>query len=222
MKKKVFLSVLIGVLVLFAAACGNNQNDKQTVPIDSKSTYKSVYSKSVFLGDSLLIGLEDVLEDSNVISNAGATALFALNEVDKIASEKPENVFILLGSDDLLWPVDNPIEDSLINYTKLIEEIKGKLPKTKVHVLSVTPVTKEAMKVEPRYKNIADYNKALEKMAVREKVNFIDLSPIFEKHQNLYNKDGIHFTANFYPLLLDHIEKYIDSSTNNGEVSNEL
>lgn len=221
MNKKIFLSVLIGTLVILAAACGNKQNDKQTVTVDSKDHYKSVYGKSVFLGDSLLIGLEDVLEDSNVISNAGATALFALKEVDKIASNKPENLFILLGSDDLLWPVDNPVEDSLINYTKLIAEIKGKLPNVKVHVLSVTPVTKEAMKVEPRYKNIPDYNKELEMMAIREKINYIDLSPIFEKHQNLYNKDGIHFKKDFYPFLLDHIEKQIHASKNNGEVRDE-
>lgn len=222
MTKKIFLSALIGMLIIFAVACGNEQNKKQIVPVDSQDRYKSVYSKSVFLGDSLLTGLADELEDSNVISNAGATALFSLKEVDNIASKKPENVFILLGSDDLLWPVDNPVEESLMNYTILIEEIKGKLPNVKVYVLSVPPVTKEAMKVEPRYKNIPDYNKALEKMAATEKIDYIALSPIFEKHQNLYDKDGIHFTGNFYPLLLDHIENYFHSSKNNGEVRDGL
>lgn len=214
MTKKIFLSVLIGIFVIFATACGNKQNEKQTVTVDAKEQYKSDYHKSVFLGDSLLIGLSDVLKDPNVIANAGATALFALEEVDKIANIKPENVFIMLGSDDLLMPVDNPKEDSLKHYAKLIEKIKGKLPNTKIHVLSVTPVTKEAMKVEPRYKNIPDYNKALENMAVTEKIDYIDLSPIFEKHQNLYIEDGIHFKASFYPLLLNHIKEHIHSSKN--------
>jgi lysophospholipase L1-like esterase len=222
MTKKIFLGVLIGILAIFAAACGSIQDEKQIVTDDAKDQYKSFYSKSVFLGDSLLIGLSDVIKDSNVISNAGATALFALEEVDKIANKKPENVFIMLGSDDLLMPIDNPKEDSLKNYAKLIKKIKGKLPKVKIHILSVPPVTKEAMEGEPRYKNIPDYNKALEKMAVTEKVDYIDLSPIFEKHQNLYIKDGIHFKENFYPLLLNHIKKDIHSSKNNEGVRNEV
>lgn len=215
MTKKIFQSVLIVILAILATACGNNQNEKQTVTTDVKNPYKSVYSNSVFLGDSLLIGLSDVLEDSNVISNAGATALFAIKEVDKIANKKPEHVYIMLGSDDLLMPVDNPKKDSLKNYAKLIEKIEGKLPNTKIHVLSVPSVTKEAMKKEPRYKNIPDYNKGLEKMAVTEKIDYIDLSPVFEKYQDLYSGDGIHFKTDFYPILLNHIKKYVHFSKNN-------
>lgn len=218
MTKKITLSVLVGILVLFATACGNKQNEKQTVTAESRDHVKSVFSKSIFLGDSLLLELAEVLDDSIVIANAGATARFALNEVEKIVSKKPENVFILLGSDDLLWPVEDPVVDSLENYIKLIEEIKGKLPNTMVHILSVTPVTKEASKIEPRYLLIPDYNKALEKVAAEENTGYIDLSPIFEKHENLHKKDGIHLTANFFPLLLDHIEKKIHSSKPNGEV----
>lgn len=219
MTKKIFLSALIGILVIFTTACGNKQNENQTATVDSKDQYKSFYSKSVFLGDSLLLGLTDVLEDSNVISNAGATALFALDEVDKIVSKKPEHVYIMLGSDDLLWPVDNPVEESVKNYIKLIEKIKGKLPNVKIHVLSVTPVTKEAMEVEPRYKNIFDYNKALEKMAATKKIDYIELSPIFEKNENLYSEDGIHFKEDFYPIFLNHIKQHIHSSKNNERVT---
>lgn len=214
MTKKIAVSLLIGVLVLFAVACGNKPNENQAIPVDEKEHDKLIFNKSVFLGDSLLNGLSDVLKDSNVISNAGATAQFALNEVDKIVSEKPKNVFILLGSDDLLWPVDNPKEHSLNHYAQLIEEIKGKLPNVKVHVLSVPPVTKEAMKVEPRYKNISSYNEALEKMAVTREIDYIDLSSLFDEHQNLYLEDGIHFKENFYPLLLNYINDHIHTSKN--------
>ncbi|WP_208591216.1 GDSL-type esterase/lipase family protein [Gracilibacillus suaedae] len=215
MVKKVVLSVLIGVFAIFATACGNNQDEKETVTTDVKESYKSFYSKSVFLGDSLLIGLSDVLEESNVISNAGATALFAIEEVANIANKKPEHVYIMLGSDDLLMPVDNPKKDSLKNYAKLIEKLKENLPNAKIHVLSVPPVTKEAIKTEPRYKHIPDYNKELEKMAVTEKIDYIDLSSIFEKNQTLYKEDGIHFKTDFYPILLNHIKEHVQSSQSN-------
>ncbi|WP_052344251.1 GDSL-type esterase/lipase family protein [Bacillus ndiopicus] len=216
MTKKIFLSVFIGVFAVFATACGNNQIEKEIVTIDAKAPYKSFYGKSVFLGDSLLIGLSDLLEETNVIANAGATALFAIQEVDNIVNQNPEHVYIMLGSDDLLFPVDNPQKESLDNYAVLIEKIKTQLPNVKIHVLSVPFVTKEAIKAEPRYKNISDYNKGLEKMAVTEKINYIDLSSIFEKNQDLYKEDGIHFKADFYPIYLNYIKKQIESSENNG------
>ncbi|MEK5037036.1 GDSL-type esterase/lipase family protein [Sporosarcina sp. FSL K6-3457] len=212
MTKKLFLGVLIGVIALFVAACGSKQNDNQTGPVDAEGPYKSFYHNSIFFGDSLLLGLSDVLGDSNVIANAGATALFSIEKVDKIADKKPEHVYIMLGSDDLLMPVDNPKKDYLENYAKLIKKMKEKMPNAKIHVTSVTPVTTEAMEREPRYKNIPDYNEGLEKLAVTEKIDYIDLSSIFEEQQNLYSEDGIHFEESFYPLFLDHIKEHIDFS----------
>ncbi|WP_085523742.1 GDSL-type esterase/lipase family protein [Tuberibacillus sp. Marseille-P3662] len=212
MIKKIFLSLLIGTLAISTAACGSKQNEKQSVSTDEEDYDKSVFSNSVFYGDSLFKRLSELLKDSNVISNAGATAQFAVQDVDQIAKREPQNVFILLGSDDILMPVDYPIKNSMSHYATFIKKIKKQLPDTKIHVLSVTPVTKEAIKKEPRYKNIPDYNKALKKMATKEKVDYIDLYPMFKKHQNLHSKDGVHFKADFYPLLLNYIEKQIQSS----------
>ncbi|WP_342506511.1 GDSL-type esterase/lipase family protein [Sporosarcina sp. FSL K6-2383] len=214
MTKKLFFGVFIGVIVLFASACGggSKQSGSETGSVDAEDPNKSFYHNSVFLGDSLLLGLSDVLGDSNVIANAGATALFAIEKVDKIADKKPKHIYIMLGSDDLLMPVDNPKKDYLENYAKLIKKIKGKIPNVQIHVISVPPVTTEAMEREPRYKNISDYNEGLEKLAVTEKIDYIDLSSIFEEQQNLYGKDGIHFEESFYPLFLDHIKEHIDFS----------
>ncbi|WP_244504258.1 hypothetical protein [Salibacterium halotolerans] len=77
------------------------------------------------------------MDDSRVISNAGATAQLAIEEVDQIVNKKPQDIFIMLGSDDILMPVDNPTEHSMTHYTKLIEKLKEKLPNARLHVLSV-------------------------------------------------------------------------------------
>ncbi|SFP49122.1 hypothetical protein [Salibacterium halotolerans] len=45
-------------------------------------------------------------------------------------------------------------------------------------------------------------------MTAAEKVDYIDLSPIFKNHQNLYAEDGIHLKADFHPFFLDHIKKH--------------
>lgn len=222
MTKKLLISVFIGILAIVTTACGSNENEQQAGSDDAKDQYDSIYRKSLFLGDSLLNGLSDVLYESNVISNAGATAQFAFKEVDNIAIKKPEHLFIMLGSDDLLWPVDNPMEHSLKHYTKLIKEIKEKLPNTSVHIISVPPVTKDVMEVEPRYKNIPAYNQALTEMTEIESIDYIDLTPLFENQQDLYKEDGIHFKADFYPLFLNYIKEHITPSNKNEGIDDKI
>lgn len=219
MLKKFMTLVLIGVFTIFLAACGNHGGEKVSMANDQQSasittynkSYASIFKTSVFLGDSITEGLSSykILDDAHVMGKAGATALFALKDIDALTSKNPKNVFIQLGSDDLLWPTDNPQEFSMQQYEQLINNIKGKLQNANIMILSVTPVTAEAEKVEPRYKNIVDYNKGLKELAAKEQVEFIDLSPVFQKNKNLYDTDGVHFKAEFYTLLLDFLKDQV-------------
>ncbi|MDO3679069.1 GDSL-type esterase/lipase family protein [Paenibacillus ehimensis] len=212
--------VLTGAIAFTLAACGNEEReqglaaatrDKEAAAATAETSYKSMYSSSVFLGDSITEGLSfhGMLDDKNVMGKAGATAMFALEDVDDLAGRNPKHVFIQLGSDDLLWPTDNPKQFSLANYAKLIEKIKEKLPKAKITILSVTPVTAEAEKSEPRYKNIADYNQGLKELAAKEKVGFTDVSPIFAAHPDLHDTDGIHMKAEYYTQLLKLLQDHV-------------
>ncbi|NEW09705.1 lysophospholipase [Paenibacillus sp. SYP-B3998] len=219
MLKKYMAMLFIGLLTISLAACGNQDgeqasgaNEQQyesTTTVDK--SYKSIFRTSVFLGDSITEGLSfhEILDDANVMGKAGATALFALDDVDVLASKNPKNVFIHLGSDDILWPTNNPKEFSMTQYAILIDKIKGKLPNANIMIVSVTPVTAEAEKEEPRYKNIKDYNKGLKELAAKEQVKFIDLSPVFQNNQNLHDTDGIHFKKEYYTLLLDFLKDQV-------------
>lgn len=220
MFKKYMAILLAGIITLAFTACGNqdqkqnpaaaNTNGSAAVTEETVS-YKSIFNTSVFLGDSITEGLSfhELLDDKNVMGKAGATALFALDDVKDLVSRKPKHVFIQLGSDDILWPTDDPKKFSITNYAKLIGKIKGQLPDTSITILAVTPVTVKAEKTEPRYKNIDDYNKGLKELAEKEKVGFADLSPIFQNNQNLHDTDGIHFKAEFYTLLLDFLKDQV-------------
>lgn len=232
MMKKTFLSLLIAVLAISATACGEKQNDnsqgasdhakqnnsaseeQDTVSNNDKESQDQFdESHNLFYGDSLFKDLDKELKDADVISNDGATTQFALEKgVDKITKKDPQNVFILLGSDDLFMPKDDPVEYSMKYYKKFIEKLKEKLPDTRIHTLSVPPVTKEAQKKDSQYKNLSRYNQALKEMASQEKIDYIDISPVAKQNQDLYKKDGVHFKSEFYPLLLKHIEKHIKSS----------
>ncbi|MDF2717861.1 MAG: hypothetical protein K0R28_4786 [Paenibacillus sp.] len=226
MLKKMSGMLLIGTVALSVAACGNQgENGQNPAPATSgqeaggasaaasqSSSYESLYRTSVFLGDSITEGLSyhDVLKEANVLAGAGKTAEFALQDIDDLVRRKPERVYIQLGSDDILWPTDDPQKYSLAHYAQLIDSIQAKLPKVKITLLSVTSVTAEAEKAEPRYRKIGDYNQGLKALAAKEQVGYADLSPLVSEHSDLYDKDGIHFQAAFYPILLDFLNDRSD------------
>ncbi|MGG4462472.1 GDSL-type esterase/lipase family protein [Brevibacillus porteri] len=223
-QKKMMGITLIAMVALSVAACGTNgqppasEMTRQAVDISTpeQTSYASQYQTSVFLGDSITEGLSyhDVLKDKNVLAGAGKTAEFALQDVDELVKRKPEHIFIQLGSDDILWPTDNPKEYSLSYYDQLIDLIKVKLPEASITILSVTPVTAEAEKAEPRYRNIGDYNKGLKELASKVQVGFIDVSSIVSAHPDMYDADGIHFQAEFYPILLDYVKDELGRQKN--------
>ncbi|MFE5318349.1 GDSL-type esterase/lipase family protein [Paenibacillus sp. NPDC056579] len=223
--KKIVATLLLGSITLACAACGNEskslnlqqsalQNQEKTTESKGsvKTAYQALFQNSVFLGDSITEGLSfhDVLKAGNVLAGAGKTAEFALQDIDELIKRHPEHIFIQLGSDDILWPTDNPKEYSMKNYAKLIGTIKEKLPQAKITVLTVTPVTAEAEKQEPRYKNIKDYNQGLKELAKEKNIGFVELSPIFSNgSDDLYDSDGIHFKPKFYTRMLELLKDQV-------------
>ncbi|MFS0553795.1 GDSL-type esterase/lipase family protein [Brevibacillus sp. 179-C9.3 HS] len=230
MLKKVCVCLLMGSVALSSAACGDNgieqKSPKESLAIsyEKKSTtesqdalYKTIFNNSLFVGDSMTERLKsgDFLDDKNVVAEMGGTTIKALHLVDEIAKRKPEHIFISLGNNDLVRfaerkdkPAEGPIKFVTSSYSQLLKKIKEKLPNAKIHVLSVTPVSEEALKIGPEYKDIGHLNAALKELANAEKVDFIDLSPIFEKHKVPYldEREGVHFTDDYYPLLLEYLK----------------
>ncbi|MGG6311090.1 GDSL-type esterase/lipase family protein [Paenibacillus macerans] len=218
---------LTGIIALSLAACGGqsakqepgagqpasaDQRQETTFADTTQDALAALFQDSVFLGDSITEGLSyhDVLDEQNVLAGAGKTAQFAMEDIDELARRNPEHIFIQLGSDDILWPTDNPQEYAIKHYTGLIEAIKNKLPQAGITVLSVTPATDEAQEKEPRYQNIPDFNEKLKEMAAKEEVAFADLTPVATDHPELYDTDGIHFKPEFYPLMLDALKDRVE------------
>lgn len=224
MLKKVCVCLLMGAIALTAAACVNNETEQTSNKVNQSathektskdSTYKPIFKNSLFFGDSMIEAIShyEILDDENVLGSAGGATMFALDEIENVVKGKPEHIFMNFGSNDLLLPMDlegkpieNPVKFSTDNYSKLIQKIKEKLPNVKIHLLSVTPVTDKNLEEKPQYKHINEYNLALKELAKNEKVEYIDLSPIFEKNKDLHDQDGIHFKADYYKLLLEQLK----------------
>lgn len=206
--------MMLTMVVLLVSACGNQVNhDGSAEQMEGDSSpesvsYETLYESTVFLGDSITEGLifHDVLDIRHVVAGAGKTAQFALEDVEEVVNRQPEQLYIMLGSTDILWPTDDPLAYSMEQYATLIETIQSKLPETNMTLLSVPPVTEEVVNNDPRYGTIPEYNERLKALAAEKQVEYMDLSPLVAEHQELYDADGIHFQAEFYPLLLGYLK----------------
>ncbi|GED69577.1 lipase [Brevibacillus reuszeri] len=226
MVKKVISMLFMGSIALALSACGNEQAGQnqqstsshiQANPAEAATaaSYKTIFQNSVFLGDSITEGLSyhDILEEANVMGDAGKITELALEDIDDLTKRNPKHVFIMLGSDDLLLPpqiTDNPMQYSLKYYEKLIEGIKRKLPEASITVLSVTPVTAEVEQETPAYKHISEYNHWLKELAAKQKIAYADVSSIASDDQDVYTSDGIHFKPKFYTRMLDFLKDQVN------------
>nr|WP_312579238.1 GDSL-type esterase/lipase family protein [Sedimentibacter sp.] len=198
--KKIMISFLIGILLIYMTACGSTNDEK-----DVTSNFKN----SVFIGDSITEGfvINEILTQEYVIAGAGATAGFTYDDVDDLPEKNPDKVFIMLGSDDILMPVDNPKELFRDDLTKLINKIKQELPDCEIYLQSITPVTQDALKQEPRYEGIGEYNEILQELAVKLSVNYADIGELAKENHDLFAEDGIHFKKEFYYLWLEKLSE---------------
>ncbi|EGW39777.1 SGNH/GDSL hydrolase family protein [Desulfosporosinus sp. OT] len=210
--KKFMMCFLIGILLIGTAACGNETagNEKAGKDEIAEKDVTAQFKNSVFIGDSITEGLafNEILPSENVMAGAGATAGYIYEEyMDDLAGKKPDNVFIMLGSDDMLMPVDDPKASFESDLTKLINKIKEEAPGAKIYLQSITPVTQEALKQYPRYKGIDEYNKLLKELADKLSANYVDIGAIIKENPDLFAEDGVHFKKEFYQLWLKKLSE---------------
>lgn len=154
--------------------------------VDSEDfSYKDYYANSVFVGDMIISGIEHYgyLDSSQVISDDNVTTDKATKFVDQIVSANPDKVFIMLGLNDLNYGTDIRSTDKITQYYKdLIHEIQDKLPNTKIHIVSVLPISKsyeDKSTVKISNNNIKELNKKLVQMVATDGVSYIDLYNAF-------------------------------------------
>lgn len=191
-------NALLIVALLSVTAC-------ETVKQDDAAAFEN----SVFVGDSITEGFafNGILPEESIIAGAGATAGFIYDDVDDLAAKKPEMVFIMLGSDDLLMPVDDPKELFRNDLTKLVNRIRELLPDCKIYLQSITPVTQEALAQQPRYARIGEYNELLRDLADELSIPYVDIGVLAEENPDLFAEDGVHFKEEFYQLWLEKLSK---------------
>ena len=178
-------------------------------------TKKDYYSDSVFMGDSVISGIESYGYLDNVVGNVNATSGKLESYVSEAMKSNPSKVFIMVGHNDANYGTIK--EESLAsNITDIVEEIHKKKSSTKVYVLSITPITtayekRTATNVKQSY--IDKANSLIEENASSGKYTYVDVASAY-KDTNGYMKtdctgNGINLKNSYYPFLLNGIAEVV-------------
>ena len=178
-------------------------------------TNKDYYSDTVFMGDSVISGIESYGYLNNVVGNVNATSGKLESYVNEAMKSNPSKVFIMVGHNDANYGTIK--EESLAsNITDIVEEIHKKKSSTKVYVLSITPITsayekKSSTNVKQSY--IDKANSLIEENASSGKYTYVDVASAY-KDTNGYMKtdctgNGINLKNSYYPFLLNGIAEAV-------------
>lgn len=172
----------------------NSDIDKNKVD----ANFEKVFEDSVIMGDSRSEGLTEygILSPSSVVAYKGRNVIEAKGDVSEVVDLSPNNVFLTYGMNDL--ELFSNSKDFINKYEILINDVKRKLPSSKIYVTSIIPTTQAAIEKEPSFKQVYSFNKALEDMCKKLNLEFINVNDSVNSKENLYEPDGIHFSAKFY------------------------
>lgn len=189
----------------------------------SEPLSETYFGKCVFVGDSISVGLADyqLVPVKNVFAELGMniekintetmkTAYGELTAIEALREAKPENVYIMLGSNGIAWL---STADMTEYYSQFVDEIKSSLPDSKIYILSIPPVTaeRETAEEEPILNSDIDkYNSELLKMADEKNIYYVDINTALKGNDGKFpsdmaEKDGMHFVKTTYTVMLDYI-----------------
>ena len=136
---------------------------------------------------------------------------------------QPSKIFINIGSNDIGFNV--PEETFISNYTKILEQIKTKLPQTKVYAMAFYPVntTHNFGEEEDEHGHLYEHRSNDLLQAASKKVQaivekagdtFINVNAgLADVDGNLkpeYTFDGAHMLPNGYQVVFNNMKPYLD------------
>jgi len=172
----------------------------------------------VFLGNSLTDGCEfNELFNNRHIKNRGITGDIVQGYIDRvqpIIKGQPRKIFILGGVNDISHGVDG---DSIARaMERLIVMIKQGSPRTQIYLQSMLPFNNDVREwklLKGREQVVVEGNRALQQVAIRQGVTWIDLYPLFVDEEGKLRReltnDGLHLMGAGYLIWRDAIKPYV-------------
>lgn len=215
--KKCILLLVVALSVLTALAQANQ--DVYYVRRVTLFDQLPVGKKDIImLGNSLTDGAEwNELLNNRHVKNRGIVGDIIqgyYERMEPILKGQPKKIFILGGVNDVSHDVSG---DSIARaMEKLIVLIKTRSPLTKIYLQSMLPFNNEVRLwkyLKDREQVVVDGNRALEQVARRQGVTWINLYPLFVDDNGRlraeYTNDGLHLMGPAYLIWRDAIKPYI-------------
>lgn len=193
----------------------NHANDRE-YPLEVSDYYKHRVSifrslpetehKIVMLGNSLNNnGLWSEIFPMGYIVNRGISGDViegVCQRVDELVADKPDKIFLMTGTNDL---VNEPEATAMMvydRYEKLIRTIHEQLPGTELYVQSILPLNPISKFYAGFNDRAAEINKLLEAGSGRFGYYYLDIAQVLSDANGDLKKecttDGIHLSANGY------------------------
>jgi lysophospholipase L1-like esterase len=182
-----------------------------------------IQKKIVFLGDSITEGFKQLEEHPQIINMgiSGNRTLEVIERLEKVKEQEPEEVFLMIGTNDIMtnnyiWFTDFPINinrtyEFIVKY--LIENLNAKIT-----LLSVLPVCPNKLvnddNIDKITQDIVALNEFIKSLSKTYQLQFIDLHPFFIDEKNHlikeYTYDGIHLSKKGYEVYYQKIKKFLN------------
>lgn len=194
---------------------------------ESEKAEKDYLDSCVFIGDSLTYGLSSygVVPASSVYASMAMNVAKAETEqidtqfgkmtiIDALTESKPENIYIMLGSNGAAWLT---VSDMYKYYKSFADRVYTACPESKIYLISVPPVTseREASKESPILnKDIDRFNEKLLEYADVKQMYYLDVNGYLKGDLSCLpssdaENDGQHFKYSTYEKFVDYILTHV-------------
>ena len=216
-KKRNLIIGISGIVIVVAIVIVSTMivfNKKEKIIYKEKVVYKETKSKNisdikhneniVFLGDSItdFYPIDSIYMDLPIVKSgiSGYTTEDILSRMDEMVYQyNPTSVFLLIGTNDIMYGGDSTKEATIENIEKIISNIKSNRKKAKIYLESIYPVNYSVNPsvVRKRDNNIInEMNDTLKEYCKKNNVTFINMSKELQDEKGnfdaKYTDDGIH------------------------------
>lgn len=158
----------------------------------------------LFLGDSItdFYPIDSIFNDLPIVKSgiSGYTTQDILDQMDSMVYQyNPTSVFLLIGTNDIMYDGEEKKEETIQKIEKIIENIQKNRKSAKIYLESIYPVNKslnESMVRDRKNTIIQEMNEELKKYCGNNKVTYINMydeladgDGNFDKQ---YTDDGLH------------------------------
>ncbi|MCI8504031.1 MAG: SGNH/GDSL hydrolase family protein [Dorea sp.] len=150
-------------------------------------TAQGVYEQEV-LGESFVLARE-----SSCVHDPDGTGV--TENLEAAAQKNPQVIFLLLGSNDAALE-DGSAAIFEEEYAAFLNQVKDRLPDTKIYVNSILPVQQKAIEEAEGLADIPEYNERLRRVCEEAGVVFVDNSDLVK--EDCYKDDGKRMRQRYY------------------------